>query len=207
MEIFLVDHAPGTCLSQALDRWHRRIAGPHRNVLAFDRLTEHGARIVSGHLNRLTLAIVFSLSLALDARAETVAETALKWGLIGPWSLDCSLAPDRHQGTVLSYDVARGGRVVHRRDFGDTADEGRVLGAEISADGMLNLRVHFPRLKETREYGLMMQPDGTMRAIYNRNQKHEYTIRDGKFVADGHPTPPQHKCGSQTSELLLRPLS
>jgi hypothetical protein len=59
---------------------------------------------------------------------------------------------------------------------------------------MLNLRVVFPKLKQTREYGLLLQDDGTLRAIYNRNQKHEYTIRDGKFTANGNPTPPQHRC-------------
>jgi hypothetical protein len=160
---------------------------------------------VNGHLSRLALAIVFSMTLAVTASAETIAETALKWGLIGAWSLDCSLAPDRDRGTVLSYEIAGGSRVVHRRDFGDTSDESRVLSAEVSADGMLNLRVHFPKSRETREYGLMMQRDGTMRAMYNRNQKREYTIRDGKFTANGNPTPPQHKCGS--SAFLLRTLS
>jgi len=162
---------------------------------------------VNGHLNRLTLAIVVFLTLALDAQAETIAETVLKWGLIGSWSLDCSLAPDRKQGTVLSYEIARGGRVVHRRDFGDAIDEGRLLSTEVSGDGMLNLRVYFPRLKEMREYGLMMQPDGAMRAIYNRNRKREYTIKDGKFTANGNPTPPQHKCGTQASALMLHPSS
>jgi hypothetical protein len=49
-------------------------------------------------------------------------------------------------------------------------------------------------MKQTREYGLMKQPDGTMRAMYNRDQKGEYTIRDGKFTANGNPTPSQHKC-------------
>jgi hypothetical protein len=41
-----------------------------------------------------------------------------------------------------------------------------------------------------------MQPDGTIRAMYNRSQKGEYSIRDGKFTANGNPTPPQHKCGA-----------
>jgi hypothetical protein len=132
--------------------------------------------------------------LTLSASAETVAETARKWGLIGPWSLNCSLKADRDKGTVLAYEIAGDDRVVHRRSFGDTTDESEVISAEVSGDGMLNLRVYFPNLKQTREYGLMMQPDGTMRAIYNRNQKEEYTIRDGRFTANGNPTPPQHKC-------------
>lgn len=146
------------------------------------------------HFDRLSLAILFCLTLTIGASAETVAQTAQQWGLIGAWSLDCSLKPGRNNGPVLDYEIVGGDRLVHRRDFGDKSDESEVVAAEISGDGMLNLRVFFPSLRQTREYGLMMQPDGTMRAIYNRNQKDEYTIKDGKFTADGNPTPPQHKC-------------
>jgi len=151
-------------------------------------------RNLNGSFGRLTLALVFSLALSCGAFADTVAQTVQKWGLIGPWSLDCSLKPDRNKGTVLDYEIVGDNRVVHRRNFGETTDESEVVTAEISGDGMLNLRVFFPRLKQTREYGLLMQPDGTMRAIYNRNQKQEYSIKDGKFTANGSPTPPQHKC-------------
>ena len=151
-------------------------------------------RNLNGSFGGLTLALVFSLALSCGAFADTVARTVQKWGLIGPWSLDCSLKPDSNKGAVLGYEIASDGRVVHRRDFGDTSDESEVVGAEVSRDGLLNLRVYFPSLKQNREYGLMMQPDGTVRAIYNRNQKQEYTIKDGKFTANGDPTPPQHKC-------------
>ena len=95
---------------------------------------------------------------------------------------------------MLAYEIAPGDRVVYRRDFGDTKDEAEVVAAEISGDGMLNLRVFFPSIKETREYGLMMQRDGTLRAMYNRNQKDEYSIMDGKFTANGTPIPAQHRC-------------
>lgn len=128
-----------------------------------------------------------------------MTKTVRKWGLIGPWSLDCSLKPDRKNGAVLAYEIAPGDRVVHRRDFGDAQDEADVVTAEISGDGMLNLRVFFPSIKETREYGLMMQPDGALRAMYNRNQKGEYTIKDGKFTASGKSTPEQHRCGRTQS--------
>ena len=149
---------------------------------------------MNGHVSRLALAVLFTLTLTLNASAETVAQTARQWGLIGPWSLDCSLPPDRNKGTVLAYEIAPGDRVAHRRNFGDTTDESEVVTAEVSGDGMLNLRVFFPSLKQIREFGFIMQPDGTMRAMYNRNRKDEYTIRDGKFTADGNPTPSQHKC-------------
>jgi hypothetical protein len=169
----------------------------HIEMLTFDPVIwRSGARNLNKHFGRLTLAILFSLTLTLEVSAETVAQTARRWGLIGPWSLDCSIPPDRNKGTVLAYVIASGGRVLHRRNFGDRTDESEVIAAEVSSDGMLNLRVFFPSLKQTREYGLVMQPDGTIRAMYNRNQKGEYTIRDGKFTANGTPTPPQHKCSA-----------
>lgn len=148
----------------------------------------------NGHFSRLALAFVLSITLVAQASAETVAETVSKWGLIGPWSLDCSLPPDRDKGTVLAYETTSDNGVVHRRNFGDTTDENPVVSATVSSDGMLNLRVSFPALKQTREYGLMLQPDGTMRAIYNRNEKRQYTIKDGKFTTGGKPTPQFHKC-------------
>ncbi len=92
------------------------------------------------HFGRLTLAILFLLTLTLEVSAETVAQTARRWGLIGPWSLDCSLPPVRNKGTVLAYVIASGGRVLHRRNFGDGTDESEVVTAEVSEDGMLNLR-------------------------------------------------------------------
>jgi hypothetical protein len=56
--------------------------------------------------------------------------------------------------------------------------------------------VFFPSLHQTREFGLLLQEEGTLRAIYNRDQRGDYTIRDGKFVNTGEPTPVQHRCGS-----------
>jgi hypothetical protein len=147
------------------------------------------------HSSRLALAIAFSLTLTAGASAETVAQTARKWGLIGPWAVDCSLKPDRGSGAVLAYEIAPGDRVVHRRNFGNARDENEVVTADVSSDGTLNLRVFFPGLKQTRQYGLMKQPDGSMRAMYNHDQKDVYTIKDGKFTADGNTTPLQHKCG------------
>src|SRR3979411_1410882 len=107
-----------------------RIARPWRSAkLQSSHRTELE---MNGHLIRLTLALCFSRRLALSASGETVAATARKWGLIGPWSLDCSLKPDRNRGAVLAYEIAPGDRVVHRRNFGDGTDESDVVTAEVS---------------------------------------------------------------------------
>lgn len=146
------------------------------------------------HICRLALVLLFCLTLALDASAKTAAQAAREWGLIGSWALDCSQPPNRGKGAVLAYEVQPGGRLMHRRNFGDVKDDNEVLGAVVSDNGLLHLRVSFPGLKETREYGMMKQPDGTIRAMYNRNAKDEYTIKEGKFTANGNPSPPQYKC-------------
>jgi hypothetical protein len=147
-----------------------------------------------GHSSLLSLAILFLPAFTHGVSAETVAQTVSKWGLIGAWSTDCALPPDRGNGAVLAYELERDGRLVLRRNFGDGADESEVVSADISGDGMLNLRMYFPSLKQIRENGIAMQPDGSIRAIYNRNQREEYTIKDGKFTATGAAAAPMHRC-------------
>jgi len=149
---------------------------------------------VTRFLRRLMPAVLLALMLASPVHAASAAETAKQWGLIGPWSLDCSLPPDHANGTVLSYEIADGDRLMHHRDFGDSRDDAEVLSATVSGDGILNLRVYFPSVKQTREYGMMHLADGSIRAVYNRNDRNQYSIRDGKFTANGKPTPAQHKC-------------
>jgi hypothetical protein len=163
-------------------------------MLGFDHGSYCGARNLNRQCSRLAWTILFSLTLSLAASAETVAQIVRDWGLIGSWSRDCSLEPGRNQNTLLAYETMGDGRVVHRRDFGNTTDENEVVGAEVSADSMLNLRVFFPNFKQTREYGLMKQPDGSVRTMYNHDQNDEYSIRDGNFTANGNPTPALHKC-------------
>jgi hypothetical protein len=153
---------------------------------------------LGGHFGRLLPAIVLFAMGAGTASAESAAETASRWGLIGRWSLDCSLPPDHDRGAVLAYEIADDGRLVYLRDFGDSTDSADVIAAEVSADNLLNLRVFFPKLKQTRDYGLKMDPDGSIRAFYNRDQNGRYSIRNGLFSANGKPTPPSHKCGSGT---------
>lgn len=159
---------------------------------------------MNGRVGRLVPVIVVFMMLACTASAESAAETAGKWGLLGRWSVDCSLPPDRDKGAVLAYEITEGGKLIHRRDFGDTTDIADVTAADVSADRVLNLRIFFRAMNQTREFGLKMLPDGSIRAIYNRDQKGQYSIRDGKFTANGKPTPSQYKCKPGTNARLHR---
>lgn len=145
-------------------------------------------------LSRWTIAAVLWLACTSLARAETLVATVEQWGLLGSWAVDCAARPDRDKGALLTYEIRKDGRVMYRRNFGDAKDENEVVSATITAEGLLNVMVFFPSLHQTREFGLLLQNDGSLRAIYNRSERGEYTIRDGKYVVTGGPTPAQQRC-------------
>ena len=145
-------------------------------------------------LSRGLSAAVLWIAFGAPAHAETLAATVEQWGLLGSWAVDCAARPDRDRGALLTYEIRKDGRVMYRRNFGDAKDENEVVSATVNAEGLLNLMVYFPSLRQTREFGLMLAEDGSLRAIYNRSERGEYTIRDGKYVATGAPTPAQQRC-------------
>jgi hypothetical protein len=145
-------------------------------------------------LGRWCAAAVLWAALASAAAAQTLAATVEQWGLLGSWAVDCTARPDRDKGALLTYEIRKDGRVMYRRNFGDAKDENEVVAAKVNAEGLLDLVVYFPSLHQTREFGLLLTKDGSLRAIYNRSERGDYTIRDGKYVATGAPTPPQQRC-------------
>lgn len=145
-------------------------------------------------LSRWTIAAVLWLAFTSQARAGTLVATVEQWGLLGSWAVDCTARPDRDKGALLTYEIRKDGRVMYRRNFGDAKDENEVVSATATAEGLLNVMVYFPSLRQTREFGLVLSKQGSLRAIYNRSERGEYTIRDGKYVVTGAPTPAQQRC-------------
>jgi hypothetical protein len=156
---------------------------------------------VTANLARWALAVALTLAtstLAMrDATASEAADAARKWGLIGTWAVDCSVPPDKASPLIICA-IGSGDRVLLRRDYGNRIDEQEVGSVEIAADGNLLMRTSFPSLKQIRESAIAMAPDGSIRAIYNRNEKDEYTVRDGIYVANGSPAIALHRCAPKT---------
>lgn len=141
----------------------------------------------------LALATLALLSLGGFAQAETVAQSASDWGLIGTWRTDCA-APLSQGQPALSY-VVRGGRLFHDRDFGGARDSNPVLLATPRSDGSIELLVDFPAFGQVRQFTVVKNGDGRIRTVSNRDvNTDQYSIRDGKFVANGMPPPPQSRC-------------
>lgn len=145
-------------------------------------------------LNRWIAAAMLWAAFTATANAETLAATVEQWGLLGSWAVDCAARPNRDKGALLTYEIRKDGRVMYLRSFGEATDENEVLSATVNAEGLLNVMVYFPSLHQTREFGLLLAKDGSLRAIYNRSERGEYTIRDGKYIATGAPTPAQQRC-------------
>jgi hypothetical protein len=150
-------------------------------------------------VSRLMTAAVLWIAMMSLAQAEPLAATVEQWGLLGSWAVDCSARPDRDRGALLTYEIRKDGRVMYLRNVGGARDENEVVSATVNAEGLLNLMVFFPSLHQTREFGLLMSKDGSLRAIYNRSERGEYTIKDGKYVKTGTPTPPQQRCDQRSS--------
>lgn len=145
-------------------------------------------------LSRWIAAAMLWAAFTAAANAETLAATVEQWGLLGSWAVDCAARPNRDKGALLTYEIRKDGRVMYLRNFGEARDENEVVSATVNAEGLLNVMVYFPSLHQTREFGLLLTKDGSLRAIYNRSERGEYTIRDGKYVATGAPTPAQQRC-------------
>jgi hypothetical protein len=141
----------------------------------------------------LALVILAVVAMPLASSAQTTAEVASRWGLLGTWRIDCSAPASRSDGE-LKY-VVRDGRLYHDREFGNARDSSLVTSATARADGTLELTVKFDSLSQTRQFAFIRGGDGRIRAISNRNvDTDEYTIKDGTFTANGNTPPWQTRC-------------
>jgi hypothetical protein len=147
-----------------------------------------------GSLRSLILVLAGLVALPGPGVAQSTAEIASRWGLIGTWALDCSQPASGSNG-YLTYVVRRAGQVSHERDFGDRQDVNEVKQLSVGFGGALELVIDFPALKHARKFTLLMGPDGRIKAMANsRADGTEPTIRDGKFTGNGGETPWQVRC-------------
>jgi hypothetical protein len=137
-------------------------------------------------------AIVAVLALPDGARAADVAETVRQWGLLGTWALDCGRPPAR--ANTYETFVRRGGNVFLDRNGGDYKDSSRISSAAISPKGLLELRIEFTSLSQTRVNVLAKGTDGRKRIITNHDTKGSYTVKDGKFLSNDAQAPWLTRC-------------
>ena len=144
-------------------------------------------------VRHLSFVIIGLLAAPGVSRAQTAAEEAARWGLLGAWKIDCA-APTSVENGELSYVVREGALFLDRR-LGEAADSNPVLSAQPVRDGAIDLRVEFPSLHQTREFVLAKGSGNRARTISNRNvETNDYSIRHGRIVGSSRPTPWQTRC-------------
>ena len=139
------------------------------------------------------LALAGLLAAASASFADTPADLARDWGLLGVWRLDCTVKASRGDPD-LKY-VVRDGKLYHERDWGDGGDSSEIISAKLTPEGGIDLTVKFTSLGQTREFIDVKQDEQHIHAIMSRNvDNNEYSIRDGKFVDSGRVPPMQTHC-------------
>ena len=144
-------------------------------------------------MKNLIRAAIVSVAVILTS-ATAFADTDLpqlvkKWGLVGKWSTDCSPGANPHG--IVAYEIEPGGRVII--DNGQSLTEVRI--AMINSDGDLILHTIPASGEEIRVLTLRRSGD-TLRPIVDGNERNDYTIRDGKFVASLKESSPLRRCES-----------
>jgi hypothetical protein len=148
-------------------------------------------------MRRIFLAVILLAGVSASARAETVAATMTKWGLIGDWSVDCAAAAGGGTAAKLRYAANKDGSVFHYRNFGDAKSSDKVKSVRITPEDWLELKIFFKEIavgEQDRTFALKRIQTGVVQAMYNYNAKGEYSVKDGKFTSNGKETPLQHRC-------------
>lgn len=149
--------------------------------------------------------VVIILLAAFDAdaaRAQTVAETLGRWGLLGTWATDCSRPPGRGNG-YLSY-VARGaGRVLYVRNFGNQRDAREIRAAAVRPGGLIEVVADFGAVGGVRKWTIAKGADGRIRTVANSKvDGTNASVRNGRLVGSGAETVWQSKCQRPPSKTL-----
>jgi hypothetical protein len=136
------------------------------------------------------------------ARAETVAETLAKWGLLGTWAADCS-RPATKDNSRLSYVARAGGRVIQQRDFGSGRDFREIRAAGLKPGGLIEVVADFGSLGGVRKWTIIKGADGRIRTLANsRVDGSDATITGGRFVVgSGAETVWQTRCQARSKGL------
>ncbi|MCX7360976.1 MAG: hypothetical protein NTV97_03715 [Alphaproteobacteria bacterium] len=141
----------------------------------------------------LFVVLLGVLSTAGPASAETPAQAAARWGLLGTWRLDCT-TPASQANQSFTFAVREGRLFQDRNLGGDAQDSSPMTQATIRPDGKILLTTVFSG--GTREAVFMKSDDGRRRRVMSNRgvDTDEYTIRDGLYVSNGQPTPWSTRC-------------
>jgi len=148
------------------------------------------------------------LSAPQPAHAQSPADVAAQWGLLGHWRHDCNAPPSRPGNVDLEY-IVKGNQLVHVITFGNgTSQTAPITAAKIRADNSIDITVYFPARSATRQNVFQKTPDGRLRTLVSRDvNTDDYFVRDGKYTSNGKPFVLNSRCSDYRSGNGMNSLS
>lgn len=132
----------------------------------------------------LVSSILAAVVASSPSLAQTNAQVAAEWGLLGTWKIDCD-APATVANTQETF-VVRERRLVLDRDLGTEKDSFPVAFVAQGEGGSLYLVIQFTRFGQVRENVVVKRSDGRKRVMSNRDvDTDEHSVRNGTFTQSG----------------------
>ncbi|HTS38977.1 MAG TPA: hypothetical protein VMH84_00350 [Xanthobacteraceae bacterium] len=136
------------------------------------------------HLFKMALILLGVFAVSGPSLAQTAAETATQWQVLGTWQTDCK-APINELNMAYTFMV-RGGQLFLDRNYGRGSDSSPITKATLTADGALVLVINYAQYSLLYENVLVKGGDGRFQMVEIKNIKtNQYSIKDGKKVIDG----------------------
>jgi hypothetical protein len=124
------------------------------------------------------------------AHADQAADTLKRLNLLGRWANDCADATR----TGISYEIDAEGSAF----FINVVGPHRILSAASSDGRNVTLTIGFLKpTEEVRINAFRMISANTYVPTMNRNQRNEYTVRNGILLSTGRKMPPLRRCDGQ----------
>ena len=135
------------------------------------------------------IALAGAVACGAPARADQAADALSRLNLIGRWANNC--ADQAQRG--ISYEIAADGSALYVNPVGAFPI------VSVAADGArVTLTIRFFKPSDELRINEIKMVDGnTITPTMNRNERGEYTVRDGILLRTGKPMPELHRCSTQ----------
>ena len=123
--------------------------------------------------------------------ADPPGTVATSWGLVGRWAPDCLKIPyGNAPAPEFSFEIATDGKLVYS-DKSSTSD---VISAIANSSEVIVVSIHF--LKPVDEIRILeiARRGSSIRVNLDRNERNDFSIRDGRLLTTGSETRWAGKC-------------
>lgn len=137
---------------------------------------------------RFAIVMLLVALSAAPAQADQAADNLRRLNLIGRWAVDC----DNQSRSGISFQVDPDGAAI----YGNVDGLHQVTSVVRGEDRSIVLTIKFFKPVEAiRVNAIRMIDDNTYVPTMNRNERFEYSVRDGILLKTGERLPQLHRCG------------